>query len=452
MLTLKLTNRLFMLPAKKLSLLLFISIFLSACSKLPFISNTDTKDVPVTLTYWGLWEDQQVIQPLIDEFTAINPNITVNYARQNITNYRERLSSALGTESGPDLFRFHNTWVPMFNQKLASVPETIYTPKEFQQTFYPITSKDLTVGNRIVGVPLEVDGLTLFYNEDLLKAAGFSAPPQTWEELRTMASQITVIDEQARIKTSGVALGTSGNVDHFSDILGLLMAQNQVKFNDLEKSISTDGKNLATDAVIFYSSFRQSKIWDETLPKSTVMFSQGSLAFYFAPSWKYFEIKAANPNLNFRATTVPQLTTDSKRKVAWASYWSEGVSSTISEEKQAAAWKFLKFISSAESQQKIYSYQAETRDFGEPYSRVDLAQSVISNPVVGAVLQDMVKATSYPIASNTFDNGINDLNINYLAQVVDEANTTNLSRSAIDKAIITLAKGWKQVSDQFDGN
>ena len=64
----------------------------------------------------------------------------------------------------------------------------------------------------------------------------------------------------------------------------------------------------------------------------------------------------------------------------------------------------------------------------------------------------MVKATSYPIASNTFDNGINDLNINYLAQVVDEANTTNLSRSAIDEAIITLAKGWKQVSDQFDGN
>lgn len=179
------------------------------------------------------------------------------------------------------------------------------------------------------------------------------------------------------------------------------------------------------------------------------MFAQGSLAFYFAPSWKYFEIKAANPTLNFKATTVPQLTGDAKRKVTWASYWAEGVNSAISKNRQQASWKFLKFLSSAQIQQKLYSYQAQLRDFGEPYSRVDLAQSVISNPVVGAVLQDMVKATSYPIASNTFDNGINDQNIAYLGQAVDELNSENSSRSAADKAIIKLAKGWKQVSDQF---
>ncbi len=439
-----------MLSIARVSVSLLIIVFLAGCSKLPF-GSSQSQNEPVSLTYWGLWEDDQVIQPLIDEFNATNPNITVNYSRQNITNYRERLSSSLGTENGPDVFRFHNTWVPMFNQKLASVPTDIYSPKEFQETFYPITSKDLTSNNRILGIPLEVDGLTLFYNEDLLRAAGFASPPQTWEELRSMANQITVVDEEGRIRTSGVAMGTSGNVDHFSDILGLLMAQNQVKFNDLEKSISVDGKNLATDAVIFYSSFQQNNIWNETLPKSTVMFTQGNLAFYFAPSWKYFDIKAANPTLNFKSTTVPQLTSDSKRKVTWASYWAEGVSSSIPANKQAAAWKFLKFLSSSESQQKLYGYQAQSRDFGEPYSRVDLAQSVISNPVVGAILQDMVKATSYPIASNTFDNGINDQNIAYLAQTVDEAVSSNLSRTAIDKAIITLAKGFKQVSDQFGG-
>ncbi len=437
-----------MLSITRIFASLLVLVFLAGCSKLPF-GSSQSQNEPVTLNYWGLWEDDQVIQPLIDEFNATNPNITVNYSRQNITNYRERLSSSLGTENGPDIFRFHNTWVSMFNQKLASIPADVYSPKEFQETFYPITSKDLTINNRIVGIPLEVDGLTLFYNEDLLKAAGFASPPQTWEELRSMANQITVIDEEGKIRTSGVALGTSGNVDHFSDILGLLMAQNQVKFNDLEKSLSVDGKNLATDAVIFYSSFSQNNIWNETLPKSSVMFTQGNLAFYFAPSWKYFDIKAANPTLNFKSTTVPQLTSDSKRKVTWASYWAEGVSSLIPANKQVAAWKFLKFISSFESQQKLFGYQSQSRDFGEPYSRVDLAQSVISNPVVGAVLQDMVKATSYPIASNTFDNGINDQNITYLAQTVDEAISSNLSRTAIDKAIITLAKGFKQVSEQF---
>lgn len=442
----------FMLPVKKIFSLLILSVFVAGCSSLPF-NNSASQDEPVTLTYWGLWEDSQTIQPLIDEFNAVNPNISVNYVRQNITNYRERLTSGLSTtNNAPDIFRFHNTWVPMFSSKLASVPSDIYSPQEFQQTFYPITSKDLTAGNRIVGIPLEVDGLTLFYNEDLLRAAGFASPPKTWDELRTMASQITVVDEQGRIRTSGVAMGTSGNVDHFSDIIGLLMAQNQVKFNDLEKSLDSQGINLASDALIFYTTFRQNKIWDETLPKSTVMFAQGSLAFYFAPSWKYFEIKAANPSLNFRAAPVPQLTSDASRKVAWASYWAEGVNTSSSKAKQQAAWQFLKFLSSAQSQQKLYSFQAQLREFGEPYSRVDLAQSVISNPIVGAVLQDMVKATSFPIASNTFDNGLNDKNIEYLTQAVDELNSANSSRTAADKAVSTLAKGWQQVSSQFSGN
>ncbi len=440
-----------MLPVKKIISFLTIVFFVSGCSALPF-NKSQTSSEPVTLNYWGLWEDQQIIQPLIDEFNAANPKISINYVRQNITNYRERLISGLDKPDGPDIFRFHNTWVPMFTQKLASVPEDIYTTKEFQNTFYPITSKDLTIKDRIVGIPLEVDGLTLFYNEDLLKAAGFAAPPKTWDELRAMASQITVVDDQGKIKTSGVALGTSGNVDHFSDILGLLMAQNQVKFGDLEKSVDTQGVNLASDALIFYTTFKQNKIWDETLPKSTVMFTQGSLAFYFAPSWKYFEIKAANPTLNFKAATVPQLTSDAKRKVTWASYWAEGVNSQVAKNKQQAAWQFLKFLSSAESQQKLYSFQAQLRDFGEPYSRTDLAQSVISNPVVGAVLQDMVKATSYPIASNTFDNGLNDQNITYLAQAVDSLNEANSGRSAADKAISILAKGWLQVANQFGGN
>lgn len=446
-----------MLPVKKTLILSLLAIFVSACSSLPFGSKQSSSK-PIALTYWGLWEDSQSIQPLIDEYNASNPGVMIRYERQNITSYRERLSSALDKPdgssdgTGPDIFRFHNTWVPMFNSKMASLPNSVYTPKQFQETFYPITSKDLTVKDRIIGIPLEVDGLTLFYNEDLLKAAGFSAPPKTWDELKTMSNQITVIDEQGTIKTSGVAMGTSGNVDHFSDIIGLLMAQNQVKFNDLEKSVDSQGINLASDALIFYSTFKTGKVWDETLPKSTTMFTQGNLAFYFAPSWKYFEIKAANPTLNFRSAPVPQLTNDSKRKVAWASYWAEGVNANSSKEKQEAAWNFLKFLSSAQSQQKLFAYQSQSREFGEPYSRVDLAQSIISNPVVGSVLQDMVKATSYPIASNTFDNGLNDLNITYLSQAVDAVNAGNSSRGAADKSITTLAKGWKQIADQFGVN
>ena len=39
-------------------------------------------------------------------------------------------------------------------------------------------------------MPWLLDGKYFYYNEELLKAAGFDAPPQTWEELTEMAAVI----------------------------------------------------------------------------------------------------------------------------------------------------------------------------------------------------------------------------------------------------------------------
>src|SRR5690606_28468115 len=38
-----------------------------------------TSSGPVTLRYWGLWEPAEVIQPLIAEYEAANPNVKIEY-------------------------------------------------------------------------------------------------------------------------------------------------------------------------------------------------------------------------------------------------------------------------------------------------------------------------------------------------------------------------------------
>src|SRR5581483_8628603 len=45
----------------------------------------------VTLTYWGIWEDQNVMQPILDDFQKQHPNITVTYSRQDPKDYTKRL-------------------------------------------------------------------------------------------------------------------------------------------------------------------------------------------------------------------------------------------------------------------------------------------------------------------------------------------------------------------------
>src|SRR3990167_1754055 len=111
--------------------------------------------------------------------------------------------------------------------------------KTFQSIFYPVTVKDLAGSDGFWGIPLEYDGLSMYYNLDLLKAAGFSQPPNNWDQLRTMSATLTVKDQAGKIQTSGAALGTADNIDHFSEILSVMMAQNGV---DLKKIITGDDK------------------------------------------------------------------------------------------------------------------------------------------------------------------------------------------------------------------
>lgn len=395
------------------------------------------------LTYWGLWEEESVMNTLIEEYKRDHPNITITYQKQNIKQYRETLTNRLSQESGgPDIFRFHNTWVPMLRAFLTPVPSNIYTNEEFESTFYPVVLSDLKVGNSYLGIPLEMDTLALFINEDDFKAAGLS-PPKTWDELRSAARQLTVVNSEGKIQKGGVALGTFDNVDHASDIIAFMLLQNGVDMKKVHQSISRDGKNLGGDTLDYYTFFAkgEQKVWDDTLDPSTLAFAKEKVAMYFGYSWRVFEIKAMNPSLKFTIVPAPQLP---GRSITFASYWVEGVSKKSRHPKEA--FEFLKFLSKAETMQKLFSEQSKLRQFGEPYSRVDLAQSLASNKDAAPFLQLAKDAMSWYLASNTYDNGVNDRMIKYLGDAVRSMYIQNVSAKT---ALETFAQGIVEVSTQY---
>jgi Zn-dependent M28 family amino/carboxypeptidase len=57
---------------------------------------------PVTLTYWGLWEDESVINSIIADFETENPNIKVEYKKKQLSGYRGLLAGRLA-KSGTDV-------------------------------------------------------------------------------------------------------------------------------------------------------------------------------------------------------------------------------------------------------------------------------------------------------------------------------------------------------------
>ncbi len=390
----------------------------------------------VTISYWGLWEDDTITRSVLADFTAQNPKIKVTYLKQSPKQYRERLQNALERGDGPDVFRFHNTWVSMLRSDLATVPVKTMTPAQFASAFYPVASRDLVAGQNIFGIPLMIDGLGLYYNEDLLASAGV-APPTTYEELLNVVPKLTV-KNQNTIVSSGIALGTTGNIENFSDILAVMFLQNGAKLT------SPTGKE-AEDALTFYRKFADPAdpdyTWNDTLDNSISAFANGRVAMIMAPSWRAFDIKQINPNLHFKIVPIPQLPGST---VTWASYWVEGVSSKS--KNQEAAWKFVSYLTSRETAQKLFTEESKTRLFGEPYARMDLGAGLTADPYVGAYIKQAgMDARSFPLASRTFDNGLNDKLIQYLTDAVNA-----MAGGAAPSAVLTtMASGFTQIFTQY---
>jgi len=394
-----------------------------------------------TITWWGLWEDPATIQPLIDTYQSQHPGVKINYIKESPQDYRERLTSSLAKNAGPDIFSFHNSWVPMFRSSLDSLPPNVMNPADFAKTFYPVTSSDLTSGSSIVGIPLEYDALTLFINQDIFDKAG-KTPPTNWDDFRALAKQFTIKDDKGVITQAGAAMGRTENVDHWPEILALLMLQNGV---DMENPTGVNAEGALTYFTLFSTT---DGVWDATLPSSTQTFAAGKLAMYIGPSWRAFDIQSQNPNLKFKTVGIPQLPKDSPSQpdITYATYWAQGVWSGSSH--KAVAWDFLKFLSTQDSLTKFYQNESKTRSFGEPYPRVDMANLLTSHPIIGSIITQAPGATSWYLDSRTFDGptGINSQMINYFG---DAVNAVANGKSTPDEALATAAQGVAQILAQY---
>lgn len=279
-----------------------------------------------------------------------------------------------------------------------------------------------------------MDGLALVYNQELFNKAGISAPPSTWDDVRRDAAKITQRDQDGKLTVAGIAMGSAKNVDHFADIIGLLMAQNGVAFKDgngnvtFHDSISADGRNLGAEALSFFNLFSTvEKGWDDTMEPSTLAFSKGQVGMILVPSWRVLSLVDQNPQLQIRVAPAPHLTTD--QKVGYATYWAEVVPE--SSPHKAEAWKFLRYLSEKEQQLTMFNAAQQIRSFGEPYSRKDLANSLSSDPLTAPFGSQAADYRSSLFATNTGATELNDAINAALAEAVTTAKTNESAEEAL---------------------
>ena len=95
----------------------------------------------------------------------------------------EKLLTAFAADDLPDIIALGNTWVPEFDALGALEPldGMLRMSNLDLGHMFSAARQSVTLNGRVVGIPWYVDTRLLFYRKDLLNAAGFDTPAETWD-------------------------------------------------------------------------------------------------------------------------------------------------------------------------------------------------------------------------------------------------------------------------------
>jgi len=299
----------------------------------------------LNLEVWGLFDDRDAYGDIFSSYSKLQQSIQqIEYKKLTVDTYKKELLEALASGQGPDIFLIHNTWLPMFKDKIVPAPVEILSQQKAKTNFVDGVADDFMADNLVYAVPLSVDSLNLYYNKDLLNEAGITAPPRDWNEFVEDARKLTKIDNPGQITQAGAALGTAYNINRSTDILSVLMLQRGAEMTDAGKQRATfdnafsvdvpkDGTNQGTglplvnspgeNALEFYTQFAKTGssiyTWNPNLHYSIDAFSEGKLAMMLNYSWTRDIVASKAPKLNFDVAPLPQLPGD--HPVSYSNYW-----------------------------------------------------------------------------------------------------------------------------------
>lgn len=419
-------------------------------------TTTNQQSETITLTYYRMFDNEEVLKPLFQQFQTKYPYIRIRYKKfTDFDEYYDLILNELAEGEGPDLFSMPNTWIARNTKKLVPAPLTLITPAQADQVFVSAAVKDVvhydSDGQRkLFGVPLTVDTLALYYNKDHFDDAipERGTPAKTWEALKEDVFRLTKKDNSfERFFRAGIAMGRSDNIHRAVDIVYLLMLQYKADFYDSQyktatftRSVGTPPANPAAQALELYTSFalqsNKNYSWNkfiasETNPeKDLAPFVTGKVSMVISYSYAYQQImdliktkRAAGietiSEKSVRTAPIPQVfdpEVSPDKRVAYASYFVESVARTSKHPDEA--WLLLSFLGSKES---LTHYEQKTR---KPTSRRDLIEAQSKDPIYGVFVNQIGYAESFPI----FDRALYD-------QVFKDAITDVINTNKADQAI-----------------
>jgi len=124
--------------------------------------------------------------------------IKINLETVNGNDLQPRVTSAIQSGSGPDVFMLFNNHPHIYSASAVDVSDVAEAIAKAQGGYYNVAKANTTVGKNVVSVPWAVIGAMIAYRKSWLEEVGFSKFPETWEQYH---------DAGKKLKAKGRPLG-----------------------------------------------------------------------------------------------------------------------------------------------------------------------------------------------------------------------------------------------------
>lgn len=306
----------------------------------------------VTIEYWQYFFESKIdlVDELIVEFEAANPGIKVKHVNFPYDTFSEQVGASVPAGTGPDVLNLFYGWLPMYRDSgfLQPLPEEYFPIDEIENNFIPMVEA-VKMDGQYWALPTAVRSLALFYNTDHFAAAGFEAPPQTWQELLDMAIALTQRSSRGALVNAGYAWNVTGQDWHlFREVL--LRQWGVVPISEDNRQVTMNSDPAAYEVMEWWIDWsrkhgvgeEEGRGWyrDAFIGGRASMMIDGSFALGTV---------AGNPNLNWQVAELPVREIGGE-KSNFGSFWAHAITRNATGEKLEAAAKFVQFITSPEVQ------------------------------------------------------------------------------------------------------
>jgi ABC-type glycerol-3-phosphate transport system substrate-binding protein len=294
------------------------------------------------------------------------------------------VQDALAGAGGFDVYIADQVWLPEFYEKGFIADISGQVTDDDKKDFSKTAIETVTYKGAIVALPIMVHNCAMYYRTDLLKAAGLSGPPKSWDEYRQYAKAMTKDGVFGTMILSKQGIEAATRLNSFYQQAGSDIIDSAGK-----PTLDTDAGHASLE--FMYKTVFEDKAAPEgvlELPDMQGAWLEGKLAL--APVWPYLYSLSKEPlGDRFAIGTSPGL----KKPGGTVYSWGFAAATGSKNPEAAAAW--VKWSTATE---QLYNFGKEWLN---PVPRASAIAKVQGDPSIADTDKAAIAAFAESAAAGT---------------------------------------------------